>query len=64
MKQVFENIVTNASTDPVDFIKQIGLPYNSIESFYHPVDGWRVSLDNGIVYCDEDKKTITYYSKS
>ncbi len=58
--QIFENIITNASKDPEDFIKQAGISYRSIESFYHPIHGWRIALDTGIVYCNEKQKTITY----
>lgn len=63
MKQIHAGIETNASTDPVDFIAKAGIVYRSMESFYHPIEGWRVSLDHGIVCCDENNKTITYYSK-
>ena len=61
MKQVF-NIETNTGTDPEVFVKQAGIPFRSIQSFYHPEQGWLISLDHGLVTCDEKNKTITYHN--
>ena len=53
---------TSVSTIPEDIVKQAGVPYRSIDSFYHPITGWRIATDTAIISCNEEKQEVIVQS--
>ena len=52
------NLKTSINDDPVDIVRRVAPPYNSVVSFYDPRMGWKIATNFLIITCDENKGQV------